>query len=298
MYHIPALLTECTEGLNIKPDGVYVDATFGGGGHSKAILDQLDSKGKLFAFDQDKDAQQNLIEDERLHFIPHNFRFISKFLRLHKVVKVDGILADLGISSHQINKADRGFATRFNAALDMRMNSGSELSAFEVVNNYSEKELADVFYYYGELKNSRRLASVVVDKRKANPIETTGNLIEVIEPWIKGNRNKFLAQLFQAIRIEVNKELEALEELLEQSASLVHTDGRLVVISWHSLEDRLVKNFIKSGKVDGTIDKDLFGNFYKPFKQTHKKVITPSEEEIQRNPRSRSAKLRIAEKLE
>lgn len=297
MYHIPALLNETVEGLNIKPNGVYVDATFGGGGHAKAILERLDNEGKLYAFDHDLDVKQNLIEDDRFHFIPHNFRYIRKFLRLHKVEKVDGILADLGISSHQINEADRGFATRFDATLDMRMNATAELSAFEVINNYSQDQLADVIYYFGELNNARKLASIIVEKRKEAAIETTAQLIEVIEPWIKGKRNRYLAQLFQALRIEVNQELEALKELLEQSKYLIKPKGRLAIISWHSLEDRLVKNFIRSGNTDGTIVKDLFGNYETPFRPINKKVIIPTDKEVEDNPRTRSAKLRIAERL-
>lgn len=297
MYHIPALLNETIDGLNIKPNGVYVDATFGGGGHAQAILDKLDSEGKLFAFDHDIDVKENLIKDDRFHFIPHNFRHIRKFLRLHKIDKVDGILGDLGISSHQINEADRGFATRFDATLDMRMNATADLSAFEVINNYSQEQLADVIYYFGELNNARKLASIIVEKRKEATIETTAELIAVIEPWIKGKRNRYLAQLFQALRIEVNQELEALKELLEQSMYLVKPKGRLAIISWHSLEDRLVKNFIRSGNTDGRIVKDLFGNYETPFKPINKKVIIPTDKEVEDNPRTRSAKLRIAERL-
>lgn len=297
MYHIPALLNETIDGLNIKPNGVYVDATFGGGGHAQAILDKLDENGKLYAFDHDIDVKENLIKDDRFHFIPHNFRHIRKFLRLHKIDKVDGILGDLGISSHQINEADRGFATRFDATLDMRMNATADLSAFEVINNYSQEQLADVIYYFGELNNARKLASIIVEKRKEATIETTAELIAVIEPWIKGKRNRYLAQLFQALRIEVNQELEALKELLEQSMYLVKPKGRLAIISWHSLEDRLVKNFIRSGNTDGRIVKDLFGNYETPFKPINKKVIIPTDKEVEDNPRTRSAKLRIAERL-
>ena len=297
MYHIPALLHETIEGLNIKPNGVYVDATFGGGGHARAILDKLDKDGSLYAFDHDMDVRQNLIEDDRFHFIPHNFRHIRKFLRLYKLNQVDGILADLGISSHQINEGDRGFATRFDATLDMRMNATAELTAFEVVNNYPQDKLADVIYYFGELNNARKLASIIVEKRKEATIETTAQLISVIEPWIKGKRSRYLAQLFQALRIEVNQELEALKELLLQSKYLVKPTGRLAVISWHSLEDRLVKNFVRSGNTEGTIVKDLFGKFETPFRPINKKVIIPTEKEVEENPRARSAKLRIAERL-
>lgn len=296
MYHIPVMLDECIEGLNIQSDSIIVDVTFGGGGHSRAILDQLGPNGKLYAFDRDSDAKSNLIADSRLTFIPQNFQYYSKFLKLYGVEKVDGILADLGISSWQIDQPERGFSTRSNAELDMRMDSNADLSAADIINGYNESDLADVIYYYGEINNARKLASIICAKRKEEKIKSTFDLINVIEPWIKGNRNQYLAKLFQALRIEVNGELEALKELLIQSETLLNPGGRLVVMSYHSLEDRLVKNWIRSGNVEGKIEKDLFGNFHQPFKAINKKIITASEEELKENPRSRSAKLRIAEK--
>ncbi len=297
IYHIPVMLQQCMAGLNIKPNGTYVDVTFGGGGHSKAILNQLNDNGKLFAFDQDEAAQQNLITDPRFHFVAHNFKHLQKFLRLHQTTQVHGVLADLGISSYQLNNEERGFATRFNADLDMRMSQEQNLTAQQVVNEYDQKQLADIFYYYGELNNARKLASVLCEKRKAQTINTTQELIATIEPWIKGKRNRYLAQLFQAIRIEVNGELTALKEMLKQSLELLVTGGRLVVMSYHSLEDRIVKNFIRSGNTEGVIQKDFYGKITKPLKAINRKIILPSEVEITENPRARSAKLRIAEKL-
>jgi len=296
-YHIPVMLQECIRGLDIKPNGIYVDVTFGGGGHSKAILNYLNEDGRLFSFDQDEAAQYNLFEDERFTFIPYNFKYLKKMLRLNGVTQVDGLLADLGISSYQINNAERGFATRYNADLDMRMNQQDALSASEVVNNYEEAQLADIFYYYGELNNARKLAAILCEKRKQNTIETTEQLIQAIEPWIKGNRNRYLAQLFQAIRIEVNQELEVLKEMLTQSIELLTEGGRLVVMSYHSLEDRIVKNFIKAGNAKGEPNKDFFGNITKPLKAINKKVLVPGDDELKENKRSRSAKLRIAEKI-
>ena len=295
-YHIPVLLQQSVDGLNINPDGVYVDVTFGGGGHSLAILNYLSDKGKLFAFDQDPEAKANLIQDKRLTFIPSNFKYISKFLKIYEILKVDGILADLGVSSHQLDEAERGFSTRFEADLDMRMNANAELDAKKVINQYSEEQLADVIYYYGEINNARKLASIIVNKRKNNKIETTTELIEIVEPWIKGKRSRYLAQLFQAIRIEVNGEIEALKQMLEQSLDLLNKKGRLVVISYHSIEDRIVKQFCKTGNVDGILESDLFGNKEIPLKMVNKKIIIPDKEELDANSRARSAKLRIVEK--
>ena len=297
-YHIPVMLQQCMEGLNIKSNGTYVDVTFGGGGHSKAILNCLNKDGRLFSFDQDEDAKANLFEDDRLTFLPYNFKYLKKMLRLHQVTKVDGVLADLGVSSYQINNKERGFATRFDAGLDMRMDKSVALSAFEVVNNYSEAQLAEIFYYYGELNNSRKLASILCEKRKLNTIATTEQLIQAIEPWIKGNRNRYLAQLFQSIRIEVNQELEVLKDMLAQSIELLANKGRLVVLSYHSLEDRIVKNFIKAGNAKGEPVKDFYGNITKPIKAINKKIIVPDANEVKQNSRARSAKLRIAEKNE
>jgi len=296
-YHIPVMLQQCIEGLNIKPNGTYVDVTFGGGGHSKAILNCLNDEGRLYSFDQDEDAKTNLFEDERFTFIPYNFKYLKKMLRLNKVTQIDGLLADLGVSSYQINNEDRGFATRFDAGLDMRMNRNEDLTAYEVVNKYSEAKLADVFYYYGELNNARKLAAILYEKRKQSTIETTEQLIVAIEPWIKGKRNRYLAQLFQAIRIEVNQELEVLKDMLSQSIELLPSGGRLVVLSYHSLEDRIIKNFMKAGNAKGELSKDFFGNITKPLKAINKKIIVPTENEVKENKRARSAKLRIAEKI-
>jgi len=296
-YHIPVMLQQCIEGLNIKPNGTYVDVTFGGGGHSKAILNCLNKEGRLFSFDQDEAAKSNLFEDERFTFIPYNFKYLKKMLRLNQVTQIDGLLADLGVSSYQINNKERGFATRFDAGLDMRMNKKDTLTAFEVVNNYSEAQLADIFYYYGELNNSRKLAAILCEKRKQTKIDTTEQLIAAIEPWIKGNRNRYLAQLFQAIRIEVNQELEVLKDMLGQSIDLLVSGGRLAVLSYHSLEDRIVKNFIRAGNAKGEPVKDFFGNITKPLKAINKKIIVPNENEVKENKRARSAKLRIAEKI-
>lgn len=296
-YHQPVLLEESVEGLNINPDGIYVDLTFGGGGHSKAILKKI-NKGKLVAFDQDEDAKANVFEKEQFLFISQNFRYLSRFLRLNGIRKVDGILADLGVSSHQFNEASRGFSFRFeNERLDMRMNQGSQKSAAEVLNNYKEEDLSRIFFSYGELRSARKIAKVIVERRRTAPIETIQDLMVTVEPFIKKGNNKLLAQLFQSIRIEVNEELLVIEEFLQQSSEVLNEGGRLVVIAYHSLEDRLIKNYMKTGTFDGKPEKDLFGNFTKPFKVINKKVIVPSQEEIKQNPRSRSAKLRIAERF-
>ena len=295
-YHSPVLLKESIDGLNIKPDGVYVDVTFGGGGHSMEILNRLGNRGKLYAFDQDKDAQQNTIEDSRFTLIPQNFRFIKRFLRFYGIEKVDGILADLGVSSHQFDKAERGFSTRFDADLDMRMNQEGELSALEVVNNYTEEQLSSVLFQYGELRNSRVLAKKIIEARAQNEIKTSFDLKQVLESFIpKAKEHKVLAQIFQAIRIEVNQEMEVLKEFLLQVPQLLNQDGRLSVISYHSLEDRLVKRFIKNGQFEGEPEKDFYGNVQVPLKKVGK-MIVPTHKEIKENNRARSAKLRIAER--
>ncbi len=298
IYHIPALLEETIEGLNIKPDGVYVDVTFGGGGHSREILKQLGAKGRLIGFDQDEDAMQNALDDERFTFVRSNFRYLSNFLKYHNIEKVDGILADLGVSFHHFDNAKRGFSFRFDGKLDMRMNTRSPLTAEKVVNDYSEEQLADVFYLYGEMHNSRRIASTLVRARSSQRIETIEQFLEVLKPFFpKEREKKEMAKVFQALRIEVNKEMQALQELLQQSIEVLNPNGRLVVLTYHSLEDRLVKNFIRSGNFEGKLEKDFFGNILAPFKAVNNKVIVASDEEVERNPRARSAKLRVAEKL-
>lgn len=295
-YHVPVLLNECIDGLEINPDGVYVDVTYGGGGHSGKILEKL-SSGQLIAFDQDPDVRKNLPNSDNLIFINENFRYIKNFLKLYKAIPVDGILADLGISSWQIDQAERGFSTRFDGPLDMRMDKKNDLTAERVLNEYDQEKLTEVFRLYGELKSARRIASEIVFHRKNVPLTTTGELKNVLQKFaVRGKENKFFAQVFQALRIEVNNELESLKELLENSLEVLKPGGRLVVISYHSLEDRLVKNFIRSGNFLGEVEKDFFGNVLSPVKPVGK-LIVPDEEEQQRNPRSRSAKLRIAEKI-
>lgn len=293
-YHSPVLLQESVDALSIKEDGVYVDVTFGGGGHSREILSRLGEKGKLFAFDQDPDAQRNKIDDERFVLIAENFRYISRFLRFYGVKKVDGVLADLGVSSHQFDEAERGFSTRFDAELDMRMNQKSELSAEKIVNTYGEKELADILFLYGELRNARALAKTIVDARLENKIKTSFQLKEVLQRHLpKAKEHKMLAQIFQAFRIEVNEELDVLKEFLQQMPGLLNEEGRLSVISYHSLEDRLVKRFIQKGLFVGEPEKDFFGNIDVPLKKIGKMII-PTAMEIKENNRARSAKLRIA----
>ncbi|MDG1398509.1 MAG: 16S rRNA (cytosine(1402)-N(4))-methyltransferase RsmH [Polaribacter sp.] len=293
-YHNPVLLNESIDALAIKQNGVYVDVTFGGGGHSREILDRLGENGKLFGFDQDPDALNNLIDDKRFVLIPENFRYISRFLRFHGIRKVDGILADLGVSSHQFDEAERGFSIRFEGDLDMRMNQKSKKSAKEIVNNYSEEKLAEILFLYGELRNSRKLARTIVHERGNQKIETSFQLKEVLKAFLpKAKEHKILAQIFQAIRIEVNEELDVLKEFLEQIPNLLKEDGRLSVISYHSLEDRLVKRFIRTGLFKGEPEKDVFGNSNEPLKKVGK-LIVPSQEEIKINNRARSAKLRIA----
>ncbi|RUT69470.1 16S rRNA (cytosine(1402)-N(4))-methyltransferase RsmH [Flavobacterium cupreum] len=296
-YHNPVLLHPTVDGLNIKPDGVYVDVTFGGGGHSKEILNRLGPNGKLFAFDQDEDALANALPDERFTLINENFRFIKRFLRFHGVKSVDGILADLGVSSHQFDVPERGFSTRFDAGLDMRMSQKNDLNAYRVVNEYEEQDLRRVFYDYGELKNAPVLARTIVEAREHYPIKTTDELKEVLAKYLPERvRNKILAQIYQAIRIEVNQEMDVLKEFIEQSLEILNPGGRLSVISYHSLEDRLVKRFIKNGMFEGEPERDFFGNFSVPFK-TIGKLIVPDDAEIKINNRARSAKLRIAEKV-
>lgn len=295
-YHNPVLLKDTVDGLNIHPDGVYVDVTFGGGGHSREILSRLGEKGKLFAFDQDLDALKNTIEDERFTLINENFRHIKRFLRFYGVKQVDGILADLGVSSHQFDVAERGFSTRFEAELDMRMNQKGELSAYHVINDYDEVALKNVLLEFGELKNAGAMANVIVNARKENPIINSEQLKQILSRFLPGHKsNKILAQIYQAIRIEVNQEMEALKEFLTQSLEILKHEGRLSVISYHSLEDRLVKRFVKNGMFEGEPEKDFFGNFEVPFK-TIEKLIVPSNEEIAINNRARSAKLRVAAK--
>ncbi|MDR6764454.1 16S rRNA (cytosine1402-N4)-methyltransferase [Flavobacterium sp. 2755] len=296
-YHNPVLLHPTVDGLNIKPDGIYVDVTFGGGGHSKEILRRLGPNGKLFAFDQDEDALANALPDERFTLINENFRFIKRFLRFHGVKSVDGILADLGVSSHQFDVPERGFSTRFDAELDMRMSQKNDLNAYRVVNEYEEQDLRRVFFDYGELKNAPVLARTIVEARRDYPIKTTDELKDVLKKFLPEKvRNKILAQIYQAIRIEVNQEMDVLKEFIEQSLEILNPGGRLSVISYHSLEDRLVKRFIKNGMFEGEPERDFFGNFSVPFK-TIGKLIVPDDEEIKINNRARSAKLRIAEKI-
>lgn len=293
IFHEPALLDECITGLHVNPAGLYVDCTFGGGGHSRALLARLSAKGRLIAFDRDTDAARNAITDPRFTFIHANFQNLEAFLKLNGAIPVDGIMADLGVSSYQIDTGDRGFSTRHDALLDMRMNRGSELTAAQVVNEYSEENLAEVIRHYGELPGGR-IARVIV---RARPIDTTGQLRNAVAPFAGAQKEKFFAKVFQAIRIEVNGELEALKALLQQSVDVLARGGRLAIISYHSLEDRLVKNFMLHGSFSGEEDKDVFGNTNKPFRHVTRKPIIPGEVELNRNPRARSARLRIAEKI-
>jgi 16S rRNA (cytosine1402-N4)-methyltransferase len=297
-YHIPVMLNECLEGLNIHPDGVYVDVTFGGGGHSKAILDKLSDKGRLIAFDQDEDALKNIWEDPRLIFVNQNFRHIKRFLRLHGFKKVDGILGDLGVSSHQLDEAERGFSYRFEASLDMRMNKNNSKTAAHILNTYEAEELQRVLGMYGEVKNAKSLAQLIVNERSLSPILNITQFLNIIQPLVRGKRPKYLAQVFQALRIEVNEEMQALDEFLTSTLDVLKIGGRLVIMSYHSLEDRPVKNFTKYGNLKGDMIKDEFGKIYKPFELVNRKVVEASEEELKRNPRARSAKLRVAERIE
>ena len=296
-YHNPVLLKETVDGLNIHPDGVYVDVTFGGGGHSREMISRLGVNGKLVAFDQDVDALNNAIEDDRFVLINENFRFIKRFLRFHGIKQVDGILADLGVSSHQFDVAERGFSTRFESELDMRMNQKGELSAYHVINKYEEQEIARVLFQYGELKNARGMANVIVLARKDKDIKNSEQLKQVLTKFLPAHKsNKILAQIYQAIRIEVNQEMDVLKEFLEQSLEILKPGGRLSVISYHSLEDRLVKRFFRNGLFEGEPERDFFGNFEVPFKIIEK-LIVPTAAEISMNNRARSAKLRVAEKI-
>ena len=304
-YHIPVLLNESIDGLNIQPDGIYVDVTMGGGGHSHEILKRLDANAHLYSFDQDADAEANLkqnhgddlLNDERFTFVRSNFRYLKNWMRYHGVEQIDGLLADLGVSSHHFDDESRGFSFRFESPLDMRMNKRSSKTAADIVNNDAEEALADIFYLYGELKNSRKIASLLVKARQEKKIETTGDFIAVVEPLFKREREKKdLAKLFQALRIEVNGEMSALKELLTSVVDILKPGGRLSVITYHSLEDRIVKNIMKAGNIEGKIEQDFFGRINTPFKLINNKVIVPTDEEQEQNPRSRSAKLRIAEK--
>ena len=297
-YHIPALLQGSVDGLNVKPDGIYVDVTFGGGGHSREILRRLGPKGRLFGFDQDADAEKNIISDDRFTFVRSNFRYIKNWMRYYEVDEVDGVLADLGVSSHHFDDETRGFSFRFDAPLDMRMNKRAGMTAADVLNNYIEEQLADVFYLYGELKQARRLAAAIVKARQQQPLLTTQDLMDAVEKLVaKEREKKELAQVFQALRIEVNREMEVLKEMLNGAQELLAKGGRLSVITYHSLEDRMVKNMMRAGNVEGKVEQDFFGRVKAPLRVVNSKVITPSDEEVENNPRSRSAKLRIAEKL-
>lgn len=297
-YHVPVLLNEAVDGMNIRPGGTYVDATFGGGGHSKEILRRMDGTAHLYGFDQDEDAEKNIVDDNRFTFVRSNFRYLQNFMRYYGVKGVDGILADLGASSHHFDDPERGFSFRFDGELDMRMNKRAGQTAADIVNTYDEEKLAEVLYFYGEQKNSRKVASAIVKARAAQPITTIGQLLEIVKPFFGREREKKeLAKVFQALRIEVNQEMEALKEMLDAATDTLKPGGRLVVITYHSLEDRMVKNLMKTGNTTGKAEQDFFGNVWTPFKLVNNKVIVPDEEEIAHNPRSRSAKLRIAEKL-
>jgi len=295
-YHNPVLLFESVDGLEIVPNGIYIDVTFGGGGHSKEILKRLGTDGKLFAFDQDEDALENTIDDERFVLIHENFRYVKRFLKFYGIKKVNGILADLGVSSHQFDEASRGFSTRFDAELDMRMSKKTEISAYQVINKYPEEKLSNLLFLYGELRNARALAKQIVESRVEKPVKTSFELKQVLQRFLpKSKEHKILAQIFQAVRIEVNQELEALKDFLMQTEELLEIGAKLSVISYHSLEDRLVKRYMRSGMFEGEPEKDFYGNISVPFKKG--KLITPSQEEIKINNRARSAKLRIATKL-
>ena len=294
-YHTPVLLQECLDGLDIWPGGIYVDCTFGGGGHSKAILQQLNANGKLIVFDQDEDARKNLPDDERVIFVPQNFRHLQRFLRLHKVGQVDGILADLGVSSHQFDEAARGFSIRFDAALDMRMDQRQAITAADILKNFSETQLHKMFEQYGEVTNSKTLAKTIVSQRALAPIRTINEFKNAVHTIVKGNPQKYFAQVFQALRIEVNDELSALKELLQQTVTVLKPGGRVAIITFHSLEDRIVKNFFRDGTFEDTAVDDVYGHrFENPFKVITKKPLTASEKELKENTRSRSAKLRVA----
>lgn len=297
LYHVPALLTETIEGLNIQPDGVYVDVTFGGGGHSRAILEKLGENGRLFGFDQDIDAVKNIPDDVRFTFVRSNFRYLKNFLKYHGITQINGLLADLGVSSHHFDEAERGFSFRFDGPLDMRMNTASPVTAAHILATYTEEQLADVFYLYGELHNARKIARTVVMHRAKEPIERIFQFIELLKPFFSREKEKKdMARVFQALRIEVNSEMKVLSEMLEQCVELLSPEGRIAVLTYHSLEDRLVKNYFRSGNFEGKIEKDFFGNIIAPLKTINNKVIVATDEEVQRNPRARSAKLRVAMK--
>ncbi len=298
-YHIPVLLAETIAGLCIRPDGVYVDLTFGGGGHSRAILELLGEDGRLFSFDQDLDAMKGALDDKRFQFVRSNFRFLRNWMMYYGIEHVDGILADLGVSSHHLDTEERGFSFRYDAPLDMRMNQKGGLTAEKIVNEYTEESLADIFFLYGEMKNSRRLAAALVKARSRERILTTGQLADILGPLLKFDREKKdLARVFQALRIEVNGEMNALRQMLYAAAEVLRPGGRLAVLTYHSLEDRMVKNFFRTGNVEGKAETDIFGRSHSPLKATHRGVIVPGQEELATNPRSRSAKLRIAEKTD
>ena len=297
VYHIPALLEECMQGLEIKPSGNYVDVTFGGGGHSREILKRLGADGHLYSFDQDEDAQRNIVDDSRFTFVYSNFKYLKNFMHYHGVEGVDGILADLGVSFHHFDDSERGFSFRFDAPLDMRMNKKARFTAADILATYDDRKLAQLFSLYGELRNAHRIAAAIVAKRDKGGVKTTGQLLEVVTPFInRKQEKKELAQLFQALRIEVNNEMDSLRSMLRQASEMLNPGGRLVVITYHSLEDRIVKNFIKTGNVEGVVEKDFFGRINAPLRAVNNKVIVPTDEEVERNPRARSAKLRIAEK--
>jgi len=298
-YHTPVLLKESIDGLRIRPGGIYVDATFGGGGHSKAILERLKGKGHLYGFDQDEDAEKNSLSDPLFTFVRSNFRYLSNFMDWHGVTEIDGLLADLGVSSHHFDNEDRGFSYRHEGNLDMRMNRRAGINATEILQTFPEKELADIFYQYGELRNSRAIAKAIVKSREEKKIQTNQDFLDLLKPFFSREKEKKqLAQIYQSLRIEVNMEMDTLKELLMQASVLLKPGGRMVVITYHSLEDRLVKNFFKTGNFEGIVEKDFYGNVKTPFHAINTKVIVPQAEEIERNPRSRSAKLRIVEKSE
>lgn len=298
IYHIPALLHETVSGLNIRPDGVYVDVTFGGGGHSREIMNHLGENGRLVAFDQDMDAYANRIDDPRFIFVHGNFKYLKNFLQYHNIEQIDGLLADLGVSSHHFDEAERGFSFRFDGALDMRMNQKSNVTAATILNTYSEENLANVFYLYGELRNSRQIARTIVKSRQNQEITRIFQFVEILKPYFgREKEKKDMARIFQALRIEVNQEMDALRRLLENTVDVLKPEGRISVLTYHSLEDRLVKNFFRSGNFDGNLEKDFYGNIISPLKSINNKVIVPDAEEIERNPRARSAKLRVAEKI-
>jgi len=297
-YHVPVLLKESVDGLDIKSEGIYVDVTFGGGGHSREILSRLGEKGHLYSFDQDADAEQNIVNDDRFTFVRSNFRYLSNWMRYYGVEQIDGLLADLGVSSHHFDDETRGFSFRYDAPLDMRMNKRAGKTASDILNEYSEEALADVFYLYGELKNARRITAAICAYRQQKRIETTADLTKATKKLIRTEKEKKdLARLYQALRIEVNHEMDALRDMLKSATSLLTKEGRLSVITYHSLEDRIVKNIMKVGNAEGKVDQDFFGRISSPFRTVSNKVITPTEDELQMNPRSRSAKLRIAEKI-